>query len=62
MQNKPNLMGAQMNVKSFHTADYENKSNWTLGENKANTKPISKAKNVQARFFRTILSNLKKNL
>ncbi len=25
-----------MNVKSFHTVDYENKSNWTLGENKPN--------------------------
>jgi hypothetical protein len=36
-----------MNVKSIHTVDYKNKSNWTLGENKpkqsqykANTKPI----------------------
>jgi len=29
-----------MNVKSFHTVDYENKSNWKLGKNKANTKPI----------------------
>jgi hypothetical protein len=36
MQNKPNLPNAQMNVKSFHTVDYENKSNWKLGENKAN--------------------------
>ena len=32
--NKANLLDAQMNVKSFHTVDYENKSNWTLGENK----------------------------
>ena len=40
MQNKPNLLDAQMNVTSFYTVDYENKSNWKLGENKANTKPI----------------------
>jgi len=32
--------GLQMNVKSFHTVDYENKSNWTLGENKPNSNPI----------------------
>ena len=25
-----------MNVTSFYTVDYENKSNWKLGENKAN--------------------------
>jgi len=36
MQNKPNLPDAQMSVSSFYTVDYENKSNWTLGENKAN--------------------------
>jgi hypothetical protein len=36
MQNKPNFLDAQMNVKSFHTVDYENKSNWTFGENKPN--------------------------
>jgi len=40
MQNKPNLLAPQMNVTSFYTVDYENKSNWKLGENKANTKPI----------------------
>jgi len=40
MQNKPNFLKAKMNVTSFYTVDYENKSNWKLGENKANTKPI----------------------
>ncbi len=40
LQNKPNLLAPQMNVTSFYTVDYENKSNWKLGENKANTKPI----------------------
>jgi len=40
MQNKANFLDAQMNVNSFITKDYENKSNWTLGENKPNSKPI----------------------
>jgi hypothetical protein len=31
---------SQMNVKLYNTKDYENKSNWTLGENKPNSKPI----------------------
>ncbi len=29
-----------MNATSFYTVDYENKSNWKLGENKAKTNPI----------------------
>ncbi len=29
-----------MNVNIYYTTDYENKSNWTLGQNKANTNPI----------------------
>jgi len=29
-----------MNVKSYNTKDYENKSNWTLGQNKPNSNPI----------------------
>ena len=39
MQNKPNLLDAQMNVTSFYTVDYENKSNWKLGKNKPNSNP-----------------------
>jgi hypothetical protein len=42
MQNKPNLPNAQMNVNTVMTKDYENKSNWTLGENKAKTNPRNK--------------------
>jgi len=34
MQNKANLLGAQMNVSIFSKMAYEYKSNWTLGENK----------------------------
>jgi hypothetical protein len=40
MQNKPNLLNTQMNVSSVITNHYENKSNWKLGENKPNSKPI----------------------
>jgi hypothetical protein len=40
MQNKANLLDAQMNLTFLITVDYENIANWKLGENKANTKPI----------------------
>jgi len=40
MQNKPNFRKSQMNVNTFNTTEYENKSNWTLGENKPNSNPI----------------------
>ncbi|MHC4462111.1 MAG: hypothetical protein ACYS30_11885 [Planctomycetota bacterium] len=36
MQNKPNFLESQMNVTVDITVDYENKHNWTLGENKPN--------------------------
>jgi hypothetical protein len=38
MQNKPNLLDAQMNVTSLITVDYENIANWKLGENKPNSR------------------------
>ncbi len=31
---------SQMNVNLYNTRDYENKPNWTLGENKPNSNPI----------------------
>ncbi len=40
MQNEPNFLDAQMNVTSLITVDYENNSNWTLGENEPKTNPI----------------------
>ncbi|MHC4658582.1 MAG: hypothetical protein ACYS83_05310 [Planctomycetota bacterium] len=40
MQNKANLPDYQMNVSGTITKDYENKTNWKLGKNKANTKPL----------------------
>jgi len=39
MQNKPNLLDAQMNVSAITTKDYENIANCKLCENKANSKP-----------------------
>ena len=40
MQNKPNFQKSQMNVSIFSKKDYENKSHWTLSQNKPNTNPI----------------------
>jgi len=40
MQNKGNFRKSQMNVSVYNTTDYENKSNWTLGQNKPNSNPI----------------------
>ena len=40
MQNKAKFRKSQMNVNKVLTKDYENISNWTLCENKPNTKPI----------------------
>jgi len=40
MQNKPNFQKSQMNVSFFYTKDYENISDWTLGESKPNSNPI----------------------
>ncbi len=40
MQNKANFRKSQMNVNPYNTTYYENKSNWTLGENKPNSNPI----------------------
>ena len=36
MQNKPNFRKSQMNLSVYLEKAYENKSNWTLGENKPN--------------------------
>jgi len=39
MQNKPNFLKTKMNVNSLITMDYENISDWTLGQNKPNSNP-----------------------
>ncbi len=41
MQNKPNFRKSQMNLKFCKQMDYENKRDWTIGENKPNSNPIS---------------------
>ncbi len=41
MQNEPNFPKAQMNVNKVLTKDYEEKSDWTPGENEPNSKPIA---------------------
>ena len=40
MQNKPNFRKSQMSANLYDTMDYENKSDWTLGQNKPNSNPI----------------------
>ncbi len=40
MQNKPNFRKSQMNVSIYLQTAYENKHDWTLGENKPNSNPI----------------------
>ena len=51
MQNKANFGKSQMNVNLYNTTDYENISDWTLGENKPNSKPIqSQFKANQSQF------------
>ncbi len=39
MQNKPNLVRRRRIANSVCTMDYEEKSDWTLGENEPNSKP-----------------------
>ena len=40
MQNEANFRKSQVNVNLYNTMDYENKSDWTLGENEPKTNPI----------------------
>jgi len=56
MQNKPNFQDVQMNVSIFSQMAYENKSNWTLGENKPKTNPIcQRVKLMQSVYLQRIL-------
>jgi len=61
MQNEPNFEKAQMNVTKVITKDYENKSNWTLGENEPKTNPI-KANFTSAQRRRTAVQRIKNPL
>jgi len=62
MQNKPNFLRSQMNVSIFSLMAYENKSNWTLGQNKPNSNPIKpnlKRAKMNANVF--IIKDYRKN-
>jgi hypothetical protein len=62
MQNKPNLLDAQMNVSSILTKDYENKYNWTLGQNKPNSNPIkSNFRKAKMNVNLTLTKDYRKN-
>jgi hypothetical protein len=39
MQNKPNFRKSQMNLKFCKQMAYENKRDWTIGQNKPNSNP-----------------------
>jgi len=53
MQNKPNFKDAQVNVSIFLKMSYENKSNWTLGQNKPKQTqfPSGNASRINRRAF-----------
>ncbi len=56
MQNKPNFQKSQMNVKPYNTKEYENKRDWTIGENKPNSNPIAKrVKLIQGVYLQSIM-------
>ena len=56
MQNKPNLLDAQMNVISILTEDYENKWQRKVGKNKPNSNPIAeRVKLMQSVYLQSIM-------
>ncbi len=66
MQNKANFRKSQVNANTFTQMAYENKSDWTLGENKPNTKPIQSqtkpiAERVKLMQSVCLQRNMKKN-
>jgi len=62
MQSKPNLPKSQMNVNTYNTTDYENKPNWTLGQNKPNSNPIkANFQNAQMNVNSLMTKDYRKN-
>ena len=51
MQNKPNLPVPQMDVSLVITREYKNKSDWKLGENKANQSQFAGCSNERKFCF-----------
>ncbi len=62
MQNKANFRKSQMNVSIFSKMDYENIANWTLGENKPNSKPIKPKTNPIQTQYKAKTNPIKPNL
>jgi len=66
MQNKPNLVRRRRIANVYHTRAYENKSNWTLGQNKPNsnpkTNPISKILKMNVNIYYTKVYNNKTDI
>jgi hypothetical protein len=62
MQNKPNLLYAQMNISSVITKDYENIANCKLGENKPNSNPIKANTNPIRTQYEPKTNPIKPNL
>ncbi len=62
MQNKPNFPKSQMNLNIYNTTDYENKSNWTIGQSKPNKNPIKpNLKNEKMNVNLTLTKYYRKN-
>ncbi len=60
MQNKPNFRKSQMNVNSYNTTDYENISDWTIGQNKPNSNPIyQRVKLMQSVYLQRIMKKMR---
>ena len=61
MQNKPNLVRRRRIANLYNTKDYENKSNWTLGESKPNSNPIKpNLRNAQMNVNLTLTKDYRK--
>jgi hypothetical protein len=55
MQNEANLRKSQVDVNLYNTKDYEEKSDWTPGENEPKTNPIkANSKPIKANFKRDL--------
>jgi hypothetical protein len=51
-----------VNLNLYNTTDYENKSDWTLGKNKPNSKPIQSQTTPISRYPNERKFNINKGL
>ncbi len=62
LTNKPNFQKSQMNVSIYLQTAYENKRDWTLGENKPNSNPIKpNLRKVKMNVNLTLTKDYRKN-